>query len=528
MRLTIQAIYGAAIFAGIAGAQPAKPAFEIADVHASAPFKNATMQGGVLRNGRYEIRRATMLDLIRSAYGVSPDTVVGGPAWLAWDRFDVIAKAPPSAPAETVRLMLQGLLADRFKLIVHKDTQPIEGFVLSQGKGKPKMKTASASSEPGCQVQPPQPPMNLVSCRGVTMTEFALWLRFANGYITGPVLDSTGLTGAWDFELSWSPRGMQSGVTLFEAIDKQLGLKLEAGKAPMPVLVVDSAMETPTPNLPEVRTALPPAPAIEFEVASVRLSPPDASLGGPPQVQPGGRFEARAYPLFLMIRQAWDSNTLPGENVPGTPKWLTLYEPLVNIIGKVPESVIADGGRIYDDDFQTLMRGLLTDRFNMKVHYEDRPMDAYTLVAVKPKLKLADPSNRSGCKVGPSPAPREIGAGPPPFVASCQNITMAQFVERLPSIAPAYFRFAVADGTRIEGAWDFAVSFMPGNPNAGGGGGGRSGGPAPARAEGVIDPTGGISIFDAVEKQLGLKLEVHKQPEPVLVIDHIDEKPTEN
>src|SRR6476660_6253754 len=89
---------------------PAKPAFQIADVHVSAHARNPIMQGGVLRAGRYELRQATMLDLIKTAYGGDTNTVVGGPSWLESYRFDVIAKAPPATSAETVNLMLQELL----------------------------------------------------------------------------------------------------------------------------------------------------------------------------------------------------------------------------------------------------------------------------------------------------------------------------------------------------------------------------------------------------------------------------------
>jgi len=71
-----------------------------------------------------------MVDLIRTAYGVDPEKVVGGPHWVEFDRFDVIAPAPSNMPPETLKLMLQALLADRFKLVVHNDTQPISGFVL--------------------------------------------------------------------------------------------------------------------------------------------------------------------------------------------------------------------------------------------------------------------------------------------------------------------------------------------------------------------------------------------------------------
>ena len=137
---------------------PTKPAFQIADIHVSPHASNPIMQGGVLRAGRYELRQATMLDLIKTAYGVGPNMVVGGPSWLESDRFDVIAKAPPATSAETANLMLQELLTDRFKLVVHKDMKPMPRFVLTVGQGKPKLKEADGSGEPGCQFQPPASP----------------------------------------------------------------------------------------------------------------------------------------------------------------------------------------------------------------------------------------------------------------------------------------------------------------------------------------------------------------------------------
>ena len=135
----------------------APPTFEIADVHVSPHAMAPNQSGGVLHDGRYEVRQATMVDLIRLAYGVDSDKVQGGPNWLETDRFDVIAKAPASTSPDTVKLMLQALLADRFKLVVHNDTKPMPGFVLSLGKGKPKLKEAADSEQPGCS-PPPQPP----------------------------------------------------------------------------------------------------------------------------------------------------------------------------------------------------------------------------------------------------------------------------------------------------------------------------------------------------------------------------------
>ncbi len=525
------------LMAGAAFGQstPARPAFQIADVHVSAPSRNPNMQGGVLRSGRYEIRQATILDLIKIAYGVDPNMVVGGPSWLESDRFDVIAKAPPATSAETANLMLQDLLAERFKLVVHKDMKPMPSFVLTMGKGKPKLKEADGSDEPGCQPQPlvpPSPdaiPLQVFSCRNMTMTAFAALLpRLASAYLPNSVLDSTGLEGAWDFDLKWTMKGLlplagADGITVFDAVDKQLGLKLEPQGVPLPVLIVDRVNEKPTANSPGVASSLPPSPPLKFEVASVRPSPPGTPMGSA-GFQPGGRYVAHAFPLFAMIRQAWEVNTPPGEEIPGKPKWLNMYSPLFDIVAKAPDATIASGAQLYSDDFQAMMGALLVDRFKMVIHYEDRPLDAYTLVSDKPKLKKADPSNRTGCKFGPSQAPRDLASGPPSTAATCQNVTMAQFVAQLQRIAPAYIRYPVLDATGIEGAWDFSLTFSAVNPtgDVGNRGGGLSGPGGPS------DPNLGLSLFNALEKQLGLKLEKHKRLEPVFVIDHIEEKPTDN
>src|SRR5689334_14327262 len=99
-----------------------QPAFEVADVHASPQSTNPNMRV-VLRAGRYEIRNASLVDLVRTAYGIDAENVVGGPTWVEYDRFDVIAKAAPNTPNENLKSMLKTLLADRFKLLVHNDTK---------------------------------------------------------------------------------------------------------------------------------------------------------------------------------------------------------------------------------------------------------------------------------------------------------------------------------------------------------------------------------------------------------------------
>jgi len=108
------------------GQSPQTPAttFELADVHVSAKTTNPFMRGGVLRGGRYEVRTASMVDLIRTAYGLDDNNkVVGGPSWLDTNRFDIIAKAPQSTSQENLKLMLQALLADRAKIVPRSDDQ---------------------------------------------------------------------------------------------------------------------------------------------------------------------------------------------------------------------------------------------------------------------------------------------------------------------------------------------------------------------------------------------------------------------
>jgi len=521
---------------------PAK--FEIADVHASP--KTGGFQffnGGSLQRGRYVAKNATMLDLIAAAYGVENEKVQGGPIWLEKDQFDVIAKAPASTTPETVKPLLQALLVERFKLVVH-NAMPV--FALTAGKGKLKLKEAASASDSGCvpRTDPPNPtpPANffiIATCHSMTMEAFAPLLhQYAGGYLTNPVVDSTGLKGNWDFEFKWSPRNLVAtagadGISIFDAMDKQLGLKLEAQKAPTAVIVVDSVNQKPTDNPPEVTASLPPTPPAEFEVAVIKPSPPDATPGG--RID-GGQVSLQSTPLNFLIAFAWNLNPNDKEQMAGAPKWLTTAK--WDIVAKTSADVAAaiptapgagNAPQIDIDDLRHMVQLLLIERFKMKVHMEDREVSAYTLTAVNPKLKKADPTNRTGCKEGPGPDGKDPRIANPILarLMNCQNMTMAQFAEALPIQASGYIFSPVKDATGLEGAWDFMLNFSPAgllNPGAD-----NTAVPKPAGdANAAPDPSGALSLFDAVYKQLGLKLEKQKRMSSVLVIDHIDEKPTDN
>ena len=165
-------------------------------------------------------------------------------------------------------------------------------------------------------------------------------------------------------------------------------------------------------------------------------------------------------------------------------------------------------------------------------HREDRPATAYTLMAVKPKMKRADPTERTKYKEGPALDGKDPRDKNPVLgrLVTCQNMTMADFAKKLKDIAPGYIHTPVLDATGLDGSYDFTLSFSTAGALRNGGGGGRGGdGPPPAAAVGTAsDPNGAVSLFDAMEKQLGLKLQEQKRPVSVFVIDHIEQKPTEN
>jgi len=370
------------------------------------------------------------------------------------------------------------------------------------------------------------------------MEAFASVLRgIAVGYVSTAVVDSTGLMGAWDFDLKFTSKASPFGgsplplrpddTTIFDAIDKQLGLKLEEQKLPTPILVVDQVNEKPTPNAPDTAAKLPPPSPVEFEAATIKPSAPGAipnfaAVG----FQPGGRVNLPGLPLKLAITIAWNLNV--SEDIPGAPKWLDSTR--FDIIGKAPADAVPPGaGLNFTDDLKMMVQALLMDRFKMKVHFEDRPVNAYTLTSSKPKLKKADPTGRTGCKEGNAPANATAGALLPPRVVTCRNITMDQFAGQLRSMFGGVFRYPVADASGLDGAWDFSFTFSPLSSTQFTGPRGASPSELSAAGMGASDPTGGGgSLFDAIEKQLGLKLEAQKRSYPVFVIDHIEEKPTDD
>jgi uncharacterized protein (TIGR03435 family) len=509
-------------FAAIA----ATPRFEAAEVHRSASATNpqSYRSGGFLRGERYDLRKVTMIDLIRLAYGFEPDDVFGGPDWLALTRFDIAAKAGPSTSPQDLRLMLQSLLADRFALVLHKDVRPVPAFALKLGRDKPKIKKAEGSGEAECKYlrQPGGSVYTVYACRNMTMAGFAQQLRgMAGDYLADPVVDETGLTVAWDFDLQWNGRSriLPAGaerITIFRAIDQQLGLRLTTEKVPGDVIVIDSVNEKPTDNTPGVGELLPPR-EVQFEVASVKPSRPDVNDGFSGATA-GGGFEARGETLRNLFATAWDVHwDHVDEMIAGMPKWMDSAR--YDIVAKpaaVSKGPPPPRSSAVDDDLRLMLRALLTERFKIRAHYENRLFDAYRLVAGSPRLKKADPASRANCSEAHTVEndPRDLNPRLSRLLA-CRNITTTQFAEQLLVVSPNDFAYAVVDETGISGRWDFMLSYTPTGDSRN-----------PVKEQG--EPSGALSIFEAVRRQLGLRLELQKRMLPVLVIDHIEEKPVEN
>jgi uncharacterized protein (TIGR03435 family) len=279
----------------------------------------------------------------------------------------------------------------------------------------------------------------------------------------------------------------------------------------MPAIVVDSVNETPTENAPGVSKSLPPAPT-EFEAASVKPNKSGAQMR---RIQPkaGGRIEIENIPLKMLIGLAWDMDR-EQDRIVGGPKWID--SDAFDIIAKTSE--FPQNAPPPFDAVRVMVRSLLIERFKLATHKEEQQVTVWNFVVAKSgvKMKEADAANRPGCK--PSMGD-PASSGAPMINYVCQNTTMAQLVEGIRNVAGGYVDHPAVDMTGLTGAYDFTIKWTPRGALTGDG---------KASAEGAAsDPSGGISFFDAIEKQLGVKMETGKKSMPVLVIDHV-EQPTEN
>jgi uncharacterized protein (TIGR03435 family) len=521
-----------------------KPAaFEASDIHPSPfSFTGKFFHLAPFTGNRFVAHQATPLDLITTAYKVDADAVTGGPPGLAFDRYDIAAKLPAGTKESDTQRMLQSLLTDRFKLVAEAQTKPLPSFLLKLGKGANKMKPAAdPASGSDCQYHPSTPetpntqppPTVTLNCTNMTMEQFAEELRdFGWQSLNHPVVDTTGLKGTWDFDFlfTWQP-GTPGALTLFDSVDK-LGLKLEAGTAPRPAIAITSMAETPTPNVSGIEKLLPPLPPPSFEVAVIR---PNKSEWKDYQVRIDGSQVTVTATQLRLISFAWDISVKTVFDGPA------FFDNQVwEVTGKLPtpDTPLTPGSRprIDFDQVRLMMRSLLAERFGLKTHTEDRPGMAYTLYAGTPRLKPANPANRASCTDRPAPGEKDPQTANPYLTqyTHCDNVTMDQFAREFQAHSGYIVKSPVLNRTGIEGRYDVTLSFSALHtleslgivPNANGQAPTAAGGEGGTAAG---DPTGvPVMLTDAVAKQLGLKLVFEKRPISVLVVDHIEEKPTDN
>jgi uncharacterized protein (TIGR03435 family) len=219
---------------------PATPlAFDVASIK---PSPAERIGGFPYRVGPNSFSMQARLDhLIQQAYEVEYYQVVGGPAWAQSEFYDVEAKAGTDSNAHRIRAMLQALLADRFHLKLHRETRTMAGYVLSVDKGGPKLPPAKTGVPPDSQgvVQVG----GGVWARGATMKHVALALTLE---LEQPVLDQTKIEGNYDFRLRFDKGDDGVLGSVFTALH-DVGLRLEARKLPIEVLVIDSA-DRPSAN----------------------------------------------------------------------------------------------------------------------------------------------------------------------------------------------------------------------------------------------------------------------------------------
>jgi uncharacterized protein (TIGR03435 family) len=233
--------------------------FEVATIRPTAPDWGGGRWIRMVSPQRFEARNFAPRLLIGVAYNLPPRAVLGGADWLDSDHYDIAAVTPGEARPnlEDQMTMLRQLLAERFKLSFHREGKEFSVYVLNVAKGGPKLTETTGSPEEDpvllSQVSPGQIHM---PARNTTIAQFAAVLQ--RTFFNRPVLDRTGLTARYDFDLAWTPDETQldgqqhetqdsTKPGIFAAMQQQLGLRLEATKAIVQAIVLDR-VERPSDN----------------------------------------------------------------------------------------------------------------------------------------------------------------------------------------------------------------------------------------------------------------------------------------
>jgi uncharacterized protein (TIGR03435 family) len=271
------------VFANAAYSQTAdhQPAFEVVSIRPAPPpdpgggFMGGRGGPGTDDPGLFTCVNWSLANLVTLAYAIF-DFQLSAPGWMQDQKFNVSAKVPMGATKEQFKLMMQNMLAERFKLAVHFEKKEMQRYELVIAKGGPKLKESTIAPPPkedGAEPKPPEKPaapksfmakdgypavdgegnaMGYGRARVVYLRRtMEVLVTYLSAQLHHPVVDLTGLTGKYDIALFWDMRDAsepEAGPTLEAALQSQLGLKLEQKKGPVDIVVVDHAEKIPTEN----------------------------------------------------------------------------------------------------------------------------------------------------------------------------------------------------------------------------------------------------------------------------------------
>ena len=245
MKWPILLIASAAFVRTAAGQTPAE--FEVATIKPAPPQEFGHVSTHMNWDGhRLDFANVNLKEMMARAYHVQQYQIMG-PDFLETERFDVVAKFPDGSKGDQMPLMLQALLADRFKLAIHRQTKELPVYDLVVAKGGPKLK--AAESESGTSKN-----SNGTRAHVVVNASMRRFAEFLSQEVNRPVVDKTNLTGSYEMTLDYTVddsaagNDAATGPSIFTALQEQLGLKLESAKGPVETIVVDHVERTPTEN----------------------------------------------------------------------------------------------------------------------------------------------------------------------------------------------------------------------------------------------------------------------------------------
>jgi uncharacterized protein (TIGR03435 family) len=522
----------------------------------------------------------TLLELIRTAYGADDVQISGAPAWLNSEKFNVDVKWDKSVLdalrtlnqdqlARERKRMLQEFLAERFKLTLRRETQHLPSYELVVAQDGPKFKEAKPSDtyfngftgpDGRARAGTLQFENGQLIGQGVPIALLVRQLsREISGESGGSIIeDKTGLTSNYDFRLQWTPEenqpsifrgtpGAQQGTdsassprfggpSLFKAIQDQLGLKLELKNGPGEILVIDHVEK---PGDPQAQETYARAPV--FQAASV--TPHKSGEAMRAITAKYDELRITNFTLRMLILKAYG---VQGFQVSAGPDWLDSEN--YDIEAKMDSAEAEELGRLSSErrglGTLRMLQSLLADRFNLSLHRETEQIPVYALVIAKggPKFREGIPGDTYPHGITGLHG-RPIGGGgisePERGKLVGQGCPIAYLVDALSQEEIAGLGRVVLNKTGLAGNYDFTLQWTR-EPRK------RPDDGRQAKSSNYdrffdtplkndldvaaqIPPSDSsrLSVFTAIQEQLGLKLESQTRPVEFLVIDHA-EKPTAN